>query len=66
MAKPYGMELRERAVKPVLAGESRHEVARRLGLGASTVIRWLNSYERKGSAAPAKFGGYRKPKIGGA
>jgi putative transposase len=66
MAKPYGMELRERAVKFVLAGESRHEVARRLGLGASTVIRWLNSYSKTGSAAPAKFGGYRKPKIAGA
>ena len=65
MAKPYGMELRERAVKFVLAGESRHEVARRLGLGASTVIRWLDSYAKTGSAAPAKFGGYRKPKIAG-
>lgn len=65
MAKPYGMELRERAVKFVLAGESRHEVARRLGLGAATVIRWLDSYAKTGSAAPAKFGGYRKPKIAG-
>src|SRR5262245_28241805 len=65
MAKPYGMELRERAVKFVLAGESRHQVANRVGLGVSTVIRWLDSYERTGSAAPAKFGGYRKPKIAG-
>jgi putative transposase len=65
MAKPYGMELRERAVKFVLAGESRHQVAKRLGLGVSTVIRWLDSYARTGSAAPAKFGGYRKPKIAG-
>ena len=66
MAKPYGMELRERAVKFVLAGESRHGVAKRLGLGVSTVIRWLDSYKKTGSAAPAKFGGYRKPKIAGA
>jgi putative transposase len=66
MAKPYGMELRERAVKFVLAGESRHQAARRLGLGVSTVIRWLDSYGKTGSAAPAKFGGYRKPKIAGA
>jgi putative transposase len=65
MAKPYAMELRERAVKFVLAGESRHAVARRLGLGASTVIRWLDRHKTTGSSAPAKFGGYRKPKIAG-
>ncbi len=65
MAKPYAMELRERAVKFVLAGESRHAVARRLGLGASTVIRWLDRHKTTGSVAPAEFGGYRKPKIAG-
>ena len=63
MSKPYAMELRERAVRFVLAGESRHSVAERLGLGASTVIRWLDRYKKTGTAAPAKFGGYRKPKI---
>lgn len=46
-------------------GESRHVVAKRLGLGASTVIGWLDNYKKTGSAAPAKFGGYRKPKIAG-
>ena len=65
MAKPYSMELRDRAVKFVLAGESRHAVAQRLGLGVSTVIRWLDRHKRTGSAAPAKFGGYRQPKIAG-
>jgi putative transposase len=65
MAKPYTMELRDRAVRFVLAGESRHAVAQRLGLGASTVIRWLDRHKKTGTAAPAKFGGYRKPKITG-
>ena len=63
MAKPYSIELRDRAVRFVLGGESRQAVARRLGLGASTVIRWLDRYEKTGTAAPSKFGGYRKPKI---
>jgi putative transposase len=66
MAKPYPMELRNRAVKFVQAGESRHAVASRLGLGAATVIRWLDRFEKTGTAAPSKFGGYRKPKIVGA
>ena len=66
MAKPYPMELRDRAVKFVQAGESRHAVASRLGLGAATVIRWLDRFEKTGTAASSKFGGYRKPKIVGA
>ena len=66
MAKPYPMELRDRAVRFVRAGESRHAVASRLGLGAATVIRWLDRFEKTGTAAPSKFGGYRKPKIVGA
>lgn len=65
MAKAYGMELRDRAVKFVLAGESRHAVARRLGLGVSTVIRWLDRHQKTGTAAAAKIGGYVKPKIAG-
>ena len=65
MAKAYGMELRDRAVEFVLAGESRHAVARRLGLGVSTVIRWLDRYQKTGTAAAAKIGGYVKPKIAG-
>ena len=65
MAKAYGMELRDRAVKFVLAGESPHAVARRLGLGVSTVIRWLDRYQKTGTAAAAKIGGYVKPKIAG-
>lgn len=65
MAKTYGMELRDRAVKFVLVGESRHAVARRLGLGVSTVIRWLDRYQKTATAAAAKIGGSVKPKIAG-
>jgi transposase len=57
------VELREWPVKIVLSGDSRHGSARRVGLGASTVIQWLASCSKTGLAAAAKFDGYRKPKI---
>ena len=63
MTKPYPMELRERAVRFVEAGQSRHAVARRLGVSAASVIRWLDRFTRTGSAAPGKIGGHRPPKI---
>ena len=56
MTKPYPMEMRERAVRFVEAGESRHEVAARFGVAASTVIKWLARHARTGSAAPAQMG----------
>ena len=65
MTKPYPIELRERAVRFVNAGESRHEVARRLGLSASCVIKWLARFKKTGSVAAAKVGGYRPRKIAG-
>jgi transposase len=65
MTKPYPMEMRTRAVKFVAAGESRHEVARRFGIAASTVIGWLDQHAKTGSVAPAKVGGHRPKKIVG-
>jgi transposase len=65
MTKPYPMEMRERAVKFVEAGESRHAVAARFGIAASTVIKWLARHAKTGSAAPARMGGYRPKKIAG-
>ena len=63
MTKPYPMEMRSRAVRFVESGESCHEVARRFGIVASTVIKWMDRYKKTGSAAPAKVGGYRPKKI---
>ena len=65
MTKPYPMEMRNRAVRFVMAGESRHDVAARFGVAPSTIIKWLAKYQRTGSAAPAKMGGYRPKKITG-
>jgi putative transposase len=44
------------AFRFVEAGESRHEVAARFGIAASTVIKWLARYAKTGSAAPAQMG----------
>jgi putative transposase len=65
MSKPYSMELRERAVRFVSGGQSRRAVAARLGVGASSVIKWLARFDATGSAAPGKVGGHRPPKIMG-
>jgi putative transposase len=65
MTKPYPMELRERAVRFVSSGESRHAVAARLGISPSCVIKWLDLYHRTGSVKPGKMGGHVLPKISG-
>ena len=47
MAKPYSMDLRERAVATVLKeGLSRHESAARFGVAPSTVINWCGGFKR--------------------
>src|SRR5882724_4830137 len=66
MTKPYPMELRERAVRFVNAGESRHAVAGRLGVSPSCVIKWLARYRQTGSVKPGKMGGHVPRKIAGA
>ena len=65
MTKPYPMELRLRAVRFVEAGQSRHEVAKRLGVSVSCVVKWLLRYTTTGSAAPGQMGGHRPRKIVG-
>jgi len=61
MAKPYSMDLRERMVRAVKGGRSRHEVARIFGVSPSCVIKLMQRYRETGAVAPAKFGGYKKP-----
>lgn len=65
MTQPYPMEMRQRAVRFVEAGQSRHEVAERLGVSVSSVVKWLLLHKATGSVAPGKVGGHVKPKISG-
>jgi putative transposase len=64
MAKPYSPDLRERVVKAVAQeGMSRREVARRFGIGASTVINWMQRWRDTGHIEPGQMGGRRPKKI---
>ena len=66
MAKPYSIDLRERAVAAVLKdGQSRHESAARFGVAPSTVINWVRRFRETGSVAPGQMGGQKPKAIAG-
>src|SRR5450631_3410964 len=62
MTKPYSMDLRERAITRVQAGESVRSVAGVLGISPSSVVKWSQRFRATGSAAAGQMGGYR-PKV---
>ena len=62
MTRPYSMDLRDRAISRILAGESVRSVASALSISAATVVRWSQRYRASGSAAPGKVGGH-KPRL---
>ena len=59
MTKPYSMDLRERVVAAVEAGQSRRAVARLFNLSPATVIRWVDRQRTSGGCAPKPMGGVR-------
>jgi putative transposase len=59
MAKPYSMDLRERAMARLAAGESCGVVAAALNIAVSSVIKWAARERRFGSVAPGRMGGHR-------
>jgi transposase len=61
MTRPLSMDLRERVVASVLAGESCRSVAERFGVAVSSVVKWSQRQRATGSVAPGKMGGHRKP-----
>jgi transposase len=56
MSRPYSLDLRERAVALVAGGRSRREVARLLGVGEASVIRWCQRAQGTGSPAAKPMG----------
>ncbi len=67
MARPYSMDLRERAVGAVKReGLTREQAAIRFGVAVSTVVKWVTLLRKTGSVAPAKMGGRRPKKLVGA
>ena len=59
MTKPYSMDLRERAIARVLAGESVRAVGQALSISAATVVRWSQRYRASGTVARCKVGGHK-------
>lgn len=59
MTRPYSMDLRDRAIARIVAGETVRSVATALSVSAATVVRWSQRYRASGSAAPGKVGGHK-------
>jgi hypothetical protein len=58
MTKPYSLDLRDRAVALVVAGETVRFVAATLRGGVSSVVKWSQRFRATGTAAPRKMGGH--------
>jgi putative transposase len=65
MTRPLSMDLRDRAMARVAAGESVRAVASALSVSPASVVRWSQRLRSTGSAAPGRIGGYVLPKIAG-
>jgi transposase len=59
MPKPYSLDLRNRAVARVAAGETVRSVAAVLEVSVASVVKWSQRYRRTGSAAPGPMHGHR-------
>ena len=60
MTQPLSMDLRERVIAAVFAGESCRSVAARFDVAVSSVVKWSQRHRATGSVAPGKMGGHRK------
>ncbi len=63
MAKPYSDDLRERVVRYVEGGSSRHEAAGHFDVSVSFVVKLMQRYHATGSFKPGDFGGHKEPKL---
>ena len=65
MTRALSMDIRERAMARLAAGETVREVAEALSVAPSGVVKWLQRFRATGSAAPGKIGGHVPPRIRG-
>ena len=63
MARPYSLDLRERVVAAVMAGESCRSVAAAFRVSVASVVRWSQRFRATGSAAARPMGGNRPPTL---
>ena len=59
MPKAYSGDLRVRVIEMVRAGASRREAAEVFSLAGSTAVKWLQRWEKSGSAEAKPRGGRR-------
>ena len=59
MARAYSLDLRERVVAAVAAGESCRAVAATFRVSVASVVKWSQRFRATGSAAADKVGGRR-------
>ena len=59
MARAYSLDLRERVVSAVSAGQSCRSVARRFMVSVASVVKWSQRHRALGSPAALKMGGRR-------
>jgi transposase len=61
MPAPMSMDLRLRIVRAVEGGSAIREAARRFAVSPSAAIKLMQRVRATGSAAPERYGGYRRP-----
>ena len=59
IGRPYSLDLRERVVGAVSAGESCRSVAKRFDVSVASVVKWSQRFRATGSAAAKPMGGHR-------
>src|SRR5271154_808612 len=64
MASAYSQDLRDRVIDAVVRGEmSRRAAAACFGVSGSSAIKWVQRFERSGSRAASRMGGYLRPRL---
>ena len=63
MTAPLSQDLRERLVRAVEGCSTIRQAARRFAVSASAAIKLMQRVRQTGSTAPAKIGGYRRPRL---
>jgi transposase len=59
MARPYSLDLRERVVARVMAGDTVRVVAKTFRVSESSVVKWSQRFRATASAAARPMGGRR-------
>ena len=63
MPAPLSQDLRDRIVRAVAGGSSIRQAAVRFEVSPSAAVKLMRRVRESGSAAPARFGGHRRPML---